>query len=120
MKLTTIQRLILYSLGQFYTGLNQPLVEKTLTVQTSKITFIEHLQKSKLVKIQERALYKNLEILEKKYLIRYEQHMILFAEKGLQELNRINKEINQYLKISDYFKMAEKPKRKLQTVIKLK
>ena len=88
-------------------------------LQTSKITFIEHLQTAKLVSIQERALYKNLEMLERKNLIFYKQHMILFTEKGLQELEKWNKEIEKCLKLREYFKTAEKPKRKLQTKIRM-
>lgn len=119
MKLTAQQQMILYALSQFYQALNQPLVEKPLHLQTSKITFIEHLLHSNLVRIQERALYKNLEMLERQKLVQYEQHLILFTEKGLKELEKISKEINQYLKINDYFKAAEKPKRKLQTIIRI-
>ena len=58
MKLTKTQRLILYSLGQFYRRLNQPLQEKPVKVRTSKIAFIELLLSSEIISKQERALYK--------------------------------------------------------------
>src|SRR3989344_5861918 len=60
MEPTKTQRLILFSLGQFYTALNQPLVQKLVQVRTSKIAFIEHLLRAKLISKQERALYKFL------------------------------------------------------------
>src|SRR3989344_8004448 len=89
MKLTKAQRLILFALGQFYTALNQPLVQKLVQVRTSKIAFIEHLLRAKLISKQERALYKNLETLENKKLNLYENRMIMFTEFGLKELEKI-------------------------------
>lgn len=117
MKLAKPQRLILHALGQFYTSLNQPLVEKPVQMRTSKIAFIEHLLQSKIISKQERALYRNLETLENKKLISYENKMIRFTESGLKELEKINQEIQQFIFLEQYFRQ-EKPKRKLQTVIK--
>ena len=117
MKLTKAQRLILFALGHFYTSLNQPLVEKPVLVRTSKIAFIEHLLQSKIVAKQERALYKNLETLGQKKMISYENKMIMFTEFGLRELEKINKEIRQFISLERYFEQ-EKPKRKIQTMIR--
>ncbi len=117
MKLTKTQRLILYALGHFYTALNQPLVEKPVQVRTSKIAFIEHLLAAKIISKQERALYKNLETLGQKKLISYQNKMIMFTELGLPELEKINKEIGQFISLEHYFEQ-EKPKRKLQTMIR--
>ena len=117
MTLAKPQRLILFALGQFYASLNQPLVEKPVQMRTSKIAFIEHLLQSKIISQQERALYKNLETLEQKKLITYENKMIIFTEVGLKELEKINREIRQFFSLENYFKDA-KPKRRLQTVIK--
>ena len=118
MALTKAQKLTLYSLGEFYYMLNQPLVEKPLQVSTSKIAFIELLGKSKMITKQQRALYKNLETLEKKKVIGYDNRMIVFTEKGLRELGKIRSEFTPYLEIQDYFKGAELPRRKLQTFIR--
>lgn len=117
MKLAKPQRLILHALGQFYSSLNQPLVEKPVLARTSKIAFIEHLLESKIISKQERALYKNLETLEQKKLITYENKMIIFTEVGLKELEKINKEVQRFIHLEHYFQQ-EKPKRKLQTVIR--
>ncbi len=117
MALTKTQRLILYALGQFYHSLNQPLVEKPVQVRTSKIAFIEHLLQSKIISKKERALYKNLETLENKKLILYENKMITFTEFGLKELEKISKEVQRFVSLEQYFQQ-EKPKRKLQTVIR--
>ncbi len=118
MRLTRPQWLILYSLGEFYQTINQPLVEKPVRLETSKITFIELLLQSKIVTKQERALYKNLEILEKKKLIEYVNRMVKFTERGIQELQKITKDLDQFQKLNEYFQTVEKPHRKLQTMIK--
>jgi hypothetical protein len=116
MKLTNTQRLILYSLGQFYKSINQPLEEKPVTLRTSKIAFIELIKESDIITKQKRALYKNLETLEKKKLIAYERRMIRFTDKGLAAQKDINDEISQFLEVDKYFQ-GKKPKRRLQTVI---
>ncbi|MBI2581838.1 hypothetical protein HYV87_01755 [Candidatus Woesearchaeota archaeon] len=117
MKLTKPQRLILFALGQFYNSLNQPLVQKPVQIRTSKIAFIEHLLHSKIISKQERALYKNLETLENKKFISYDNKMIVFTELGLKELEKISKEIQQFIDLEKYFQ-DEKPKGKLQTVMR--
>lgn len=117
MQLTKTQRLILFALGQFYASLNQPLVEKPVQVRTSKIAFIEHLLEAKIIAKQERAVYKNLETLEQKKVITYDNRMIMFTELGLKEVEKINGEIQQFISLEQYFQQV-KPKGKLQTVIK--
>jgi len=116
-KITKTQRLILYSLGQFYQSLNQPLSEKHLRLRTSKITFIELLLSSGIVGKQERALYKNLETLEDKKLIEYFDRKVKLTEKGIKIMDKINKEVKQFTDVKEYFKNVKKPKRKLQTTI---
>ena len=115
MKITKSQKLILYALGHFYNQLNQPLA-KPLKLRTSKIAFITFLLHSSLVTKQERALYKNLEILEKKKLISYENKMIKLSSNGLDIYEKINSEIEQFVLLKDFFK-KDKPRRKLQTTI---
>ena len=117
MALTRVEQQILFSLGRFYHFLNQPLIEKPLKLRTSKITFIEHLLSSGIISKQERALYKNLESLEKSKLIKYEQRMVRFTEAGLRELEKISQEIKNFISITEYFQTAKKPRRELQTMI---
>ncbi len=119
MPLTKPEKLILHSLGQFYISLNQPLIEKPVRVRTSKIAFIELMLKSNVVSKQERALYKNIEGLEKKKLLQYQNHLIAFTPKGLKELEKVQKEIKPFKDIEHYFQKGVKPQRKLQTVMEL-
>ena len=116
-KLTKTERLILFSLSQFYSSINQQLVTKPLRLETSKITFIELLLQSKIITKQKRALYKNLEILEDKKLIEYDNRMIKSTDSGLKMFQKIDREINQFVDIKEYFKEIKKTKRKLQTEI---
>mgnify|MGYP003964176789 CR=1 FL=1 len=117
MKLTKTERLILYSLGQFYRQLNQPLEEKPVKLRTSKIVFITFLSHSEIITKTERALYKNLESLEKKKLIAYENRMIRFTDEGLKILEKIGGEIMQFVEIEKFFLRTKKPSREFQTVI---
>ena len=117
MKLPPPQRLILYALGQFYLSLNQPLTQKPLQVQTSKITFIELLKQSTILTKQPRAIYKNLETLQQQKLITYNNHTIQFTPRGLQEFKKITLELLQMHMLEQFF-AQHKPKRKLQTMLK--
>ncbi len=118
-KISPAQKLILYALGQFYNSLNQPLTEKPVRVRTSKIAFIELLLQSRLVSKQERAVYKNLEMLEKGKLIAYKSRMISFTEKGLKQFSRVQKEVRPFMEAERSFQNIKdmKSTRKLQTVM---
>ncbi|HIH10896.1 TPA: hypothetical protein HA241_01785 [Candidatus Woesearchaeota archaeon] len=118
MVLNSSQKLIVYALSEFYNSLNQPLTEKPVHVRTSKITFIELLETAMIISAHKRALYKNIEFLEQQKYITYRNHMIAFTAKGLKELAKINKEIECYHALKQYFQTIEKPKRKLQTVMR--
>lgn len=116
MPLTPPEKLILHSLGQFYISVNQPLIEKPVRVRTSKIAFIELMLKSEAISKQKRALYKNIESLEKKRLFKYENRMMAFTPKGLKELEKVQREIKPFTDIENYFQKGVKSPRKLQTV----
>jgi hypothetical protein len=117
MSLTKTQQRILYSLGQCYIKLNQPFQDKPLTVFISKIAFIELIKQAEFIKKQERALYKNLEILEKKKLIEYKDKKLRLTPRGKRVFNRIEKEIKPYLNIIDFWHQNPKITRQLQTCI---
>jgi hypothetical protein len=116
MRLNKTERLILFSLGEFYNQLNQPL-EKPLKLRTSKVVFITFLLHSRIITTQERALYKNLESLEGKRLISYDGRMIHFTKSGLEILGRINNEISKFVDIKTFFTSKRKLKKEFQTVI---
>jgi len=117
MRLNKTERLILFSLGEFYGQLNQPLQEKPLKLRTSKVVFITFLLHSKIITTQERALYKNLELLESKKLISYEGRMIHFTNMGLEILERIRDEIEKFVQIKKFFVSKRKLRKEFQTFI---
>jgi len=104
---------MLFSLGHYYNALNHDL-EKVLSLHTSKITFIELCIQSGLFDKKERALYMNLETLEQKKLLSYDQGRVFLTEVGVKEFRKIDAEITLYSKTRGYFS-EKKPKRKLQT-----
>ncbi len=116
MPLSQPQRVILFSLGQFYQSLNQPLIQKPVKIQTSKITFIELLKQSNILTKQPRTIYKNLETLEAQKLITYDHHMIQFTPLGINEFKKITLEFYQMQTLETFFQKT-KSKRKLQTII---
>jgi len=103
MALTNTQKRILYSLGQCHQKLNQPYQDKPLKVFCSKIAFIELLQQAEFVKKQPRALYKNLELLEKKKLLEYKEKKIKLTQRGNRIFNRIEKETKPYFNIKEFW-----------------
>lgn len=115
MKLTKTQKLMLFSLGHYHNALNHEL-EKVLSLHTPKITFIELCLQSNLFNKKERALYLNLETLEQKKLLSYDQGKVFLTETGLNEFKRIDQEIALYSKTKSYFSV-KKPLRKLQTML---
>jgi len=93
------------------------LNDKPLRLRTSKIAFIELLLDSGIVSKQERALYKNIESLEKKNLIEYRNRRIRFTEEGLKALRKVNHDFKRFENLKTYFQEEVKPKRGLQTTI---
>ncbi len=116
MALTKTQKLTLYSLGECYRQLNKRFGDAPLQVFISKIGFIEVMINSGLVEKKERALYKNLETLEKKKLIYYENRNLRFTKRGFMHYNRIKKGVEPFLAVGKFLKGA-KTDRKLQTTL---
>jgi predicted methyltransferase len=115
MSLTKTQQRILYSLGQCFKKLNQPYQDKPLKVFVSKIAFIELIKQADFIKKQERALYKNLEFLEKKKLIEYKDKKIKLTQRGQRFFNKIEKEIKPFVETRDFWHQNPKAERQLQT-----
>lgn len=101
MDLTNAQRFILFTLGVWYEGANRKLKDKWLEVFISKVVFIEVIKKAKLVEKEERALYRNLELLEKKRFVSYKNKSLALTGKGFNAFNRIKKELSPYINFID-------------------
>jgi len=98
------EKLVLYALHHYYNTvkdrLNKQMIEPTLT----KTTFIELLMKAKLVEKKERAIYRNLESLEKQKLISYNKSKLRLTIKGSRICKKIHKDIEGFLFIHSTIK----------------
>ena len=90
---------MLYSLGRWYVEANKKLKKKSLMVRVSKGDFIKLVMNSGIVTKKQRALYKNLERLEKDKFVSYKNKTLILTDIGKDYFKKINKEINSYLKV---------------------
>jgi hypothetical protein len=120
MKSTKTQRYILYSIGKWVEEANEYIKDRPLQVAISKTSFIELVLNAGFAKKQKRALYKNLENLEKKRFLIYQNKELMLTKKGERLYKEISKELDPYLNV--YKKLKEKPAtsytKKVQTVFK--
>jgi predicted methyltransferase len=99
MRVGTKQKLILFALGEYYRESNKRLKNKSLEIVIPKYVFIDLITKLKITEKKPRAIYKNLEKLEKKKLITYKNRSMRLTEKGKKLFNTLSKEVNPYLRI---------------------
>ncbi len=109
---------MLYSLGQCYQQLNKRFHDAPLEVSISKVGFIEVLLASGLVGKKERAIYKNLETLEKKKLISYEEMELRFTGKGYQMFNKVSEGVGPYILHHQFWESNVPVTRKMQARLK--
>ena len=111
---------ILFGLGKCYKSFNKMFSDRPLKVSISKVVFIDIMISSRSVRKKERALYKNLESLEKKKFLKYKENELSFTKKGLVTFTRIEKEVDDFNSFSEHL---NDPKtislhKKLQTRLK--
>ena len=99
MRLTDNQRFVLFVLGKIYEESDKRLKDRLLQVSISKSAFIEILKKGGLTQKGERALYRNLEDLEKSRHISYENRFLRLTKKGNSIYNKIVGQLEPYLNI---------------------
>jgi len=120
MKTSRVQNFILFTLGKWFEEANKKIKEKPLKVSISKVSFIGLVKTANFAKKQERALYKNLEILEKKKLIEYKNKELELTKKGKELYEDINKRLKPFFNV--FKKLKEKNPinytKKVQTVFR--
>lgn len=99
MELTRPQKLTLYSLGECYRSISAQFENKPLEVFVSKVAFIDLLLRGGLAGKKERALYQNLEDLEKKKLLLYTNKNLQFTKHGYTHYQRIKRDINPFIEL---------------------
>ena len=90
---------MLFILGQYYRVMKKKFNIDFLEVVISKTDYISLVMKSGMVSKKERAIYKNLELLEKKKLVQYKNKMLRLTPKGNRIFNEINKEIQPFIDV---------------------
>lgn len=92
-------KIVLYALCHYLQECNKRFSDAPLSISVSKIGFIEMTKKAKTCDKSIRALYKNLEDLEKKKYLNYRNRQLSLTKKGLGLLNKINKEVGPFVSI---------------------
>lgn len=91
-------QLILFSLGTYFEKLNKPT--SPVRVSFSKAAFV---RMHKSLGKSERAVYKNLETLEKRRFITYTDHEISITRKGLRLYKKICKDVMPFFEHYEYW-----------------
>lgn len=100
MGLSKPQAFVLFALGRCYEECDRRFADKPLVVNMSKKAFIELACAAGMVSKGERAMYKNLEDLEKKKLISYDDKSLRLTERGEKYFQGILSKIEPYLAVS--------------------
>ena len=120
MKLNKIEKVMLYALGRYYDVSSRAIPDNSLTIHLLKMVFIDFVRKVKLFEKSERAIYKNLEYLEKRKLVSYENKNLSLTERGAKEYREINEGLRPYFEVNSMIvKDQVKRSKKLQTVFKI-
>lgn len=118
MKLNKKQEFILYALMKYLSKLNKKFKDQPLAASVSKIDFIKLLKNLKIVEKSERSLYKNLETLEKKKYIQYENKFLKLTKKGLKIVEAKEADLFPYIKLIVKVKGKVKTEKDPQTYFK--
>jgi hypothetical protein len=120
MKITKVQRFMLYCLGKWFEEANKIIKDKSLKVSISKNIFIDLVLKAQMAEKQKRAIYKNLEVLEKQKLVNYENRELELTPKGEKLFEAIKSEIDPFLEVNKKLKEKNPTSytKKVQTVFR--
>ena len=98
-KLSEKHQFILYSLYKYLTAINRRFENEPLEASMMKIDFIKLLLDLKIVEKSERALYRNLELLEEEKYLKYESRFLKLTPKGLKQALKTENEMLPFLKL---------------------
>ena len=101
MALSREQQFILFALGKCYALLDERFAGRPIQIAVSKSAFIELAENAGFAGKGERALYQNLEDLEKKRLIHYDNKNLSLTKKGGKAFAVINKNLSPYLAVAN-------------------
>ncbi|OYT32383.1 hypothetical protein DRJ22_01660 [Candidatus Woesearchaeota archaeon] len=104
MKLSKPQSLVLFLLGLFYSEYEKRFAGKPFKPFLNKVDFISFVRSAGLINKGVRALYKNLEFLEKNKLISYKGKSLYFTPKGRKHFNSVYRTVSPFIDVSLEFK----------------
>lgn len=118
-KISIKHKIVLFALGLYFEIASKTL-PKGMSVVLPKHIFIGFVKKIKILKKGERALYRNLEFLEKKKYIEYDKKDIKITKKGKLLYKKIKKDIKPFVDVVKEIipKKIIKKTKKLQTRFK--
>ena len=116
------QKFILFTLGRIYTEFSRQFNDKPLQAFISKASFIELATKAHITTRTERTLYRQLEILEKKKIVSYENKNLALTLKGKKMFEKIEHDLSPYLNVAEIIKANDMRKftKKVQTVLSVR
>ena len=100
MKLSRPQEFVLFLLGTCYSYCSRKIREP-LQLEMRKCDFIKLANKAGLIKKSERAMYKNLELLEKARYLDYKNNLLSLTPKGNRHFQSTMKKIGPYIELSN-------------------
>jgi len=100
MGLSKPQAFVLFALGRCYEECDRRFADKPLVVNMNKKAFIELARAANMVSKGERAMYKNLEDLEQKRLISYDNKSLRLTDRGESRFQEILSKVEPYLAVS--------------------
>ncbi len=119
MAMTDKQKEMLFIVGQFLRETGRRFSKSMLKITVMKAEFIDAIRSLGIVGKQSRAIYRNLESLQKGKYIIYDENSLKISKKGLAEYEKMVKEIDHFQAIQGILRNKKISfKRKLQTKLK--
>ena len=122
MELSKVHRLMLFTLGSWCHKAEKKFEGRPVEIAITKSVFISALMHAGIAGKKERALYRNLELLERKKLINYKDRCLRLSARGLKMYQRISQNIEPFLHILDVLARTDplSYSKKVQTRLSLK
>lgn len=99
MELSKVHCLMLFTLGSWYSSASKQLEGRPIELAVTKIVFIKALLNAGIAGKTERALYRNLEFLEKKKLVSYDNKVLRLTYRGRKRFEKIVDDVSPYLAV---------------------
>jgi hypothetical protein len=119
MHLSGKKKEMLFILGMFFSETDRKFSQAPLSVSVSKAEFIDVIKSLSAVSKKERAIYKNLEELQKEKFVIYNERELLLSRRGFNEYEAIINEMKNLDSIASKIEAQRIIfKRKVQTKLK--